>query len=97
MKIREIKDKMANIAPDLIEEAANYKRKRVSGIRVIAIAACLAILVTSVPLALIMSRRDNTEPPKTTESEITKPNDQNVIPPEPLKVVYCDTEEVSLV
>jgi hypothetical protein len=42
-----------------------------------------------------MSRRDETEPPKATESETTK-DDNNVIPPEPLKVVYCDTDVMSL-
>lgn len=94
MKIREIKDKMANIAPDLIEEAANYKRKRVSGIRVIAIAACLALLVTSVPLALIMSRKD--EPcvgndPGISQGQENKGENDDVTEQEDMMVIFCSS------
>lgn len=94
MKKIDITSQISGIDPKFIEEAVNHKVKRISSVRVVAIAACLAILVTSIPLALIMSRHDETEPPKATESETTKPNDQNVIPPEQLRVVYCDSSEL---
>lgn len=93
MKKHDFSYEFTNLDSKIIEGSATYKRKKVSGIRVIAIAACLAILVTSIPLALIMSRSDNTEPPKTTESETTN-DENNVIPPETFKVVYCDADSL---
>ena len=48
MKQTEFIEKMSGIDPKFVSEAANYKPKRANYIKVIAIAACLAMMLTTV-------------------------------------------------
>ena len=74
----------------MIQEFATYKRKKVSGIRVIAIAACLAILVTSIPMALIMNRKDSIKAPAETQSS-NGGDDVVIDDTSAVKVIYCSS------
>ena len=47
MKQTEFIEKMNGIDPKFVSEAANYKPKRANYIKVIAIAACLAMMLTT--------------------------------------------------
>ena len=49
---------ISGIDPRFIEEAVNHRPARVNRIKIIAIAACLAILVASIPLAMVFNRGD---------------------------------------
>ena len=60
MKKETLMDAINNIDPEIIEKSVNYRpnvlRRNVT--RIVAIAACLAILVTSIPMAFILSKED---------------------------------------
>ena len=63
MKKIDIQREMGFIDPEFIVEAANYRHKKISKLKIVALAACLAILVTAIPLTLIMNREDQVEMP----------------------------------
>ena len=96
MKKIDLDDVISNVSDKYLEEAANFSRKKNVGVRFLAIAACLAILVTSIPLTLLMNKNDSNnvlgDPVSTTKDQ----NDDNTTDPEPIPVIYCDTEVMSL-
>ena len=96
MKKIDLDDVISNVGDKYLEEAANFSRKKNVGVRFFAIAACLAILVTSIPLTLLLSKKDSNnvlgDPVSTTADQ----NDDNTTDPEPIPVIYCDTEVMSL-
>jgi len=100
MKRSEITRELGFIDPELIAEAASYKPRRMNKIKVVALAACIAVIVTALPLTLIMNREDQVETPETTltpgKESITNGNSDTVIvDPTPLKVIYCGSSSVS--
>ena len=66
MKRSDITRELGYIDPEFIAEAASYKPRKISKIRIVALAACIAVLVTAIPLSLIMNRDDQVETPETT-------------------------------
>lgn len=58
MKIENISKVIGNIDERHVKEAMSYKPKNNRPIRWIALAACIAIIVTSIPLAFILNRED---------------------------------------
>ena len=62
MKKSDITRELGFIDPEFIAEAASYKPHKISKIRIVALAACIAVLVTAIPLTLILNRENgNTE------------------------------------
>ncbi len=96
MRRKDISFEFTNINSKLIEEAAEYRYSNKKLIRVLALAACIAVLVTVIPLSLIMNRGDQVQTPETT---LTPGKDSNtdsvIVEPKPMKVIYCDASSVS--
>ena len=96
MRRKDISFEFTNINSKLIEEAAEYRSSNKKLVRVLALAACIAVLVTAIPLSLIMNRDDQVETPETTlipgKDSTT---DTVIVDPHPLKVIYCDASSVS--
>lgn len=73
MKLENISKIMENMDARHITEAANYKPKNRNMTRLVALAACIAVIVTSVPLALILNKEDaHTHDHGTTETTSSK-------------------------
>ena len=58
MKLENISKIMENMDARHITEAVNYKPKNRNVTRLVALAACIAVIVTSVPLALILNKEE---------------------------------------
>ena len=106
MRRKDISLEFTNVNSKLIEEAAEYRSSGKKLVRVLALAACIAVIVTAIPLSLIMNREDQAETPETTVASDTtllpgKDNttssntDTVIVDPTPLKVIYCDADSVS--
>jgi len=100
MKKIDITSQISGIDPKYLDEALTYRAPRVNKIRVLALAACIAVLVTALPLSLIMNREDQAETPETTltpskDSTTSGNSDTVIVDPTPLKVVYCGSSTVS--
>lgn len=64
MKQTEFIEKMSGIDPKFVSEAANYKPKRANYIKVIAIAACLAMMLTTLTVwGLTLTSNESAEEP----------------------------------
>ena len=92
MKKSDITRELGFIDPEFIAEAASYKPHKISKIRIVALAACIAVLVTAIPLTLILNRENgNTEdlPAITTKDNtvIDKPEPDKE---EPL-IIFCSS------
>ena len=92
MKKSDITRELGFIDPEFIAEAASYKPRKISKIRIVALAACIAVLVTAIPLTLILNRENgNTEdlPAITTKDNtvIDKPEPDKE---EPL-IIFCSS------
>ena len=59
MKKIDITSQISGIDPKYLDEALTYRAPRFNKIKIIALAACLAIIVTSIPLSFILNRDDN--------------------------------------
>ena len=92
MKKIDITSQISGIDPKFIEEAVNHKVKRISAVRVVAIAACLALLVTSIPLAVLMSREKAT--PYVDEVKPNHDGEGNNGNKESFRVVYCNSSDM---
>lgn len=96
MRRKDISFEFTNINSKLIEEAAEYRYSNKKLIRVLALAACIAVLVTAIPLSLIMNREDQFETPETTLTPSKdSTTDTVIVDPQPLKVIYCGASSVS--
>ena len=96
MKRSDITRELGFIDPEFIAEAASYKPQKISKIRIVALAACIAVLVTAIPLSLIMNLEDPVQTPDTTLTPgKDSTTDTVIVDPKPLKVIYCDASEVS--
>ena len=95
MKNKDLSNAIGNINLKYVEEAENFTAKRMSLTKIISLAACIAIIATSIPLALVLNREDaQTDAPVNT-NEITtpivvQPTDPDNTNKNPLKIVYCD-------
>lgn len=79
---------MGNIDEKYVIESENYKPASKKTIRVIALAACLAVIVAVIPLALILNR----EPDTTDDLPPVTDKDNTVIDnTEPAKIIYCSS------
>ena len=107
MKNKDLSNAIGNINLKYVEEAENFTAKRMSLTRIISLAACIAIIATSIPLALVLNREDaqtdapvettpfvieTTEPDKGNDN-INIDNDNNTNT-DALKVIYCDAQMV---
>ena len=97
MKIEDISKIMENMDERHIRETVNYKPKSRNITRIIALAACIAIIVTAIPAALVLNREDvETDAPvettpiviETTEPDKGKDNTNT----DALKVIYCSAD-----
>ena len=96
MRRKDISFEFTNINSKLIEEAAEYRYSNKKLIRVLALAACIAVLVTAIPLSLIMNRGDQVQTPETTLTPgKDSTTDTVIVDPQPLKVIYCGASSVS--
>ena len=96
MRRKDISLEFTNVNSKLIEEAAEYRSSGKKLVRVLALAACFAVLVTAIPLSLIMNREDQAETPETTLTPgKDSTTDTVIVDPKPLKVIYCDASSVS--
>ena len=92
MKKIDITSQISGIDPKYLDEALTYRAPRFNKIKIIALAACIAVLVTAIPLTLILNRENgNTEdlPAITTKDNtvIDKPEPDKE---EPL-VIFCSS------
>ena len=72
MKKFDMSKHIGNIDEDLISDALSYKPRGNARIRFIALAACIAIIATSVPLGVILNKKTPDtakEPPQTTNED----------------------------
>lgn len=107
MKNKDLSNAIGNINLKYVEEAENFTAKRMSLTKIISLAACIAIIATSIPLALVLNREDaqtdapvettpfvieTTEPDKGNDN-INIDNDNNTNT-DALKVIYCDAQMV---
>lgn len=92
MKNRDLSKVIGNIDLKYVEEAENYTAKRMTLTKVISLAACIAILVAAIPVALILNREDGK-----TNAPVVMPIDTedqtDVKDPEDFKIIYCSSEE----
>lgn len=81
MKNKDLSNAIGNINLKYVEEAENFTAKRMSLTKIISLAACIAILVTAIPAALILNREDGkTDAPVVTTPfviETTEPDKGN--------------------
>ena len=96
MKKIDITSQISGIDPKYLDEALTYRAPRFNKIKIIALAACLAIIVTAIPLSLIMNREDPVQTPDTTLTPgKDSTTDSVIVDPHQLKVIYCDADSVS--
>ena len=83
---------MGNINEKYVIESEKYRPVSRNWVKVTAIAACIAIIATSIPLALVLNRED-----AQTDAPVAMPmdtKDQTIIEnPESFKIIYCSSEE----
>lgn len=96
MKNKNLSRAIGNINLKYVEEAEEYTAKRMNLTKIVSLAACLAIIVTAIPTALIAYRDSvNDEPSVITtpnKIEIKDPDKDNNIDENPVTIVYCDAK-----
>ena len=98
MRKEDLSKAIGGIDPKLVESSMAYRpatsKHRLT--KIVALAACLAVIVAAIPLSLIMNREDQVETPETT---LTPGKDSTtnsvIVEPTPLKVIYCGSSTVS--
>ena len=98
MRKEDLSKAIGDIDPKLVESSLAYRpamsRHRLT--KIVALAACLAVIVTAIPLSLIMNREDPVQTPETTLTPgKDSTTDTVIVDPKPLKVIYCDASSVS--
>lgn len=91
MKNRDLSNAIGNIDLKYVDEAESFTAKRMSLTKIVSLAACIAIIVTAIPLSHVLNREDaNTDAPVVSEPvvETTEPDNTNKTP---AKIVYCDS------
>ncbi len=90
MKDKKIIDAIGDIDSDLIMEAAVYRPKLATQIRIVAVAACITIILSLACVALVLNINDdrNDVPFDTTKQSQEEENDS--IPSQEKTVVYYD-------
>jgi hypothetical protein len=94
MRRKDISYEFTNVNSKLIEEAAEYRPANKNLIRTLALAACLAILVTAIPLTLVMNRENKVQTPdflQTQPSENNGGDDVVIDDTSAFKVIYCSS------
>ena len=86
---------MGNINEKYVIESEKYRPVSRNWVKVTALAACIAIIATSIPLALVLNREDAQTNAPVNTNEITtpivvQPTDPDDTNKEPMKIVYCD-------
>ena len=93
MKNNDLSNAIGNINLKYVEEARNYTAKRLSLTKIVSLAACIAILVTAIPAALVLNREDaQTDAPVVTTPFDGENNGSKV---DPLNVIYCSFDSMS--
>jgi len=90
MKNRDLSNAIGNIDLKYVDEAESFTAKRMSLTKIVSLAACIAIIVTAIPLSLILNREDTNK----NDSIITTPNNVEMKDPnnsEINNVVFCDS------
>jgi len=79
---------MGNIDEKYLKEVENYSARPKNRVRIIALAACIAIIVTAIPLSLVLNRED-TDSPVVTDPVVqpTSPDDEKSV-----QIIYCDAK-----
>ena len=108
MRKEDLSKAIGGIDPKLVESSMAYRpaMSKHRLIKIVALAACLAVIVTAIPLSLIMNREDQVEASETTvasdttllpskDSTTSGNSDTVIVDPQPLKVIYCDASSVS--
>ena len=92
MRRKDISLEFTNINSKLIDEAAEYRSSGKKLVRVLALAACIAVLVTAIPLALILNReyRNTEDLPAITTKDNTVIDNTEPDKEEPL-VIFCSS------
>ena len=83
MKNKDLSNAIGNINLKYVDEAENFVAKRMSLTKIVSLAACIAIIVTAIPLSLVLNREDaNTDAPVVSEPvvETTEPDNTNKTP-----------------
>ena len=94
MRKEDLSKAIGDIDPKLVESSLAYRpamsRHRLT--RIVALAACLAVIVTAIPLALILNRESTNSdlPVVTTPAELG--NKVHNIDKKPINVIYCDAD-----
>jgi len=84
---------MGNIDEKYLKEADNYSARPRNWVRVTAVAACLSIIVTAIPAALILNREDvNTDSPVLTTNFNGEDND---VDKKFVQIIYCDAKSAA--
>lgn len=94
MKNKDLSNAIGNINLKYVEEAENFTAKRMSLTKIVSLAACIAILVTAIPMSLILNRKDVSEnsTPITTVENVNNNNPQNE---EDFEIIYCSAESIA--
>ena len=97
MKNSDLSNAIGNVNLKYIEEMENYTAKRMSLTKIISLAACIAIIVTAIPVALVLNREDtNTDAPVVTILENEDDKDPNKIESNKFQnMVYCEADLAS--
>ena len=98
MKNSDLSNAIGNVNLKYIEEMENYTSKRMTLTKIISLAACIAILVTAIPAALILNREDGkTDAPVVTTPFNGENNDSDSpINTDAMKVIYCDADMLAV-
>ena len=96
MKKIDFENVINNVSDKYVEEAASFVPKRKAGLRWVALAACIAIIVTSVPFAFILNKEsdDTISQPQTTTTSTNQPTDPEKGLPDGF--YYKDMETIQL-
>lgn len=99
MTNKDIYRNLGGIDPELIVEASKKRGNNGYGrvVKWASLAACLAIIVTAIPVTLILNREDPKAPAVTTPVVEDNKNPGTTNPPEvdPLNVIYCSADTLA--
>ena len=102
MRKEDLSRAIDNVDSKIIENSLGYKPRATNNfkVRAVALVACLAIIVTAIPLSLILNREDEKEAPVVTTPSVTEIKTSATTgdktppqkDPEPYDIIYCGAE-----
>lgn len=97
MKKINFEELMASVSEQFVEEAASFSPIKAFNTRFVALAACIAIIVTAIPAVVILNREKDVDAPK-----VTTPVEDIVVTPggeetdkKNTNVIYCESDYVN--